>query len=206
MFKTTKTGFLKAACLMLAVMMLAACVISGTMAKYVSKGAVSADGLTLTVAAWDVQVNGVTLGEPNSVGSPSWEIENLDDVNAEKPADGKIAPGTWGYAAVFTITNNSDVDAIVTISGIDSLELSGVTSGGPEFMVVVAENPPGSYDESAGSDTFRVGLTQSGGSTILYICYKWEFGEETDDTSLAGKDLTFSGSLTVTAEQASEPV
>lgn len=52
---TKKNGFLKAAGLMLAVMMLATCVLSGTMAKYSSSSKDIA--LEATIAKWKITAN-----------------------------------------------------------------------------------------------------------------------------------------------------
>ena len=111
MNKTTKNSFLKAACLMLTVIMLTAYVLPETLAKYASTGTVSAEGMALTVAKWDVLVYDTTLGTGDTitVTNTEWTIDS-----PYKAGLTNAAPGTWGYVEI-QITNNSDVDVIYTI-------------------------------------------------------------------------------------------
>lgn len=140
MNKTTKNSFLKAACLMLSVIMLTAYVLPETLAKYTSTGTVSAKGMTLTVAKWDVRVDESPLKETITVTDTGWMINNIVDAET---VSSNAAPGTWGYSKVCTITNAGEVDANVKISGISDLATPSSSSGyssGLSFEVVVMEN------------------------------------------------------------------
>lgn len=222
MVKKNKLGFIKAACVMLALTMLAACVLSDTMAKYTSSG--TASGLTLTIAKWDVEVGGETLGSTEiDLSSAKWTIKQEGSVaDATFVEENMIAPGTWGYVPI-AVENLSDVDAVIKVSGIDTFKpTSGVDSAGLTFkvMVIDEDREPDSYED--GYDVtdiaeIGVGIDKGGDVVNIYVCYQWEFGEsgdyDTDDTAMgkasaeaykAGGERTkleFDSKLTITAEQ-----
>lgn len=206
MINRMKNGFLKAACLMVAVMMLAACVISGTLAKYTSSGTVSK--LTLQVAKWNVTVGEHSLefggGDIDLSSSVTWIIEPYDGVS-QAPADDTIAPGTWGYLEI-PIVNNSDVDAMLKIEVTDAFTSSDVS--GMEFIVVVGDSAPSSaFDVDDITSGGYEGELAIGESINLYICFRWPFdGDDENDTDAAetygSNELTLTGSLTITATQA----
>ena len=198
MVNKNKIGFLKAACLMLAVTMIAACVLSGTMAKYTSSGTVS--GLTLTIAKWDVNVEDNDLnGEEIDLSTLEWVINPIDDI--PPPADQKAAPGTWGYAQI-TVENLSEVDAVIKVSGAEDIGSMTADSDGLTFKV----DPNSSSYEEIGTEITAEGVAIAmSNSVYIYVCYQWEFGDGTNDTkdTAMGEsptDITF-GDLTITAEQ-----
>ncbi len=212
MLEKKKNGFLKAAFLMLTVIMLSACFLPGTLAKYYSQGKT---GLKLEVATWNVAVEEGSA-DPQRIGeidlsSLTWTINQETDVTAA-PAEGKIAPGTWGYAEI-RIVNMSDVDAIVTISGVEDIEELGSTTeglgtlddSGLHFKVIATSEPisdPGSYDGMKTDTTPVTDIFTSDGhkfqkatsdssddadSIYLYVCFEWLFEILTD--SVANSDV-----------------
>ncbi len=231
MIKKKKNGFLKAAGIMLAVMMLAACVISGTLAKYISEGTVKSGSLSLTVASWDIDVMAAgdidshRLGDSGfspEISSLDWTIlANADDDVTATPAKGTIAPGTWGYAEILTITNNGDVNAIVAIEGLDTFLPDSYSN--LEFKSVAVYEELSFFDLSSysdldsldsladegqlseGAEGYRIEKNGADNSIIyIYVCYYWAFdGNDTTDTDMAGNSIDFnSTTLTITAEQA----
>lgn len=244
MIRKTKHGFLKAAGFMLAVMMSAACVISGTLARFTSLGTVGGDSFSLQVATWDIEVTaaGDVDGEGNSIthqladlapASPparpkdtakitslEWTIENTANTedSGAVPANGTIAPGTRGYAEILTITNNSDVDVEITITGLggffpeSSILEFGVFAVGTEYdddPSVGFEDDSMTWLDSGGDLEFTFGIQKTGGysdnTKKVYICYSWaiDANGDDDDTTMAGTSIDFqSPTLTITATQA----
>lgn len=208
MSKTKRNGFLKVAGLMMAVMMLAACVLSGTMAKYVSSGTVS--GADLTAAKWSITVGGSDLTA--GLSSLTWNVykEGGSDKVTGLTA-GDIAPGTWGYAEI-KVTNDGDVDALVkaATSGVPSSTSNNLT-----FKVISRSTAPTSASElenEGGNDlTTGVALAKGGTASVnIYVCYEWKFDSsgssgtyDEPDTTYGSDEQTFEfSSLTITAEQA----
>lgn len=191
-----KYGLLLVACLMLT-----ACVFSGTMAKYATSS--DANGLTVTVAKWEVQVAGQTIdasGTVISLNEVYWTIEPYGIDETEKPIDDTIAPGTWGYAAI-VIENTGEVDAVVTIEDdgafLPSESAGGLTSGG----LIFGFSTDTDYEEGAGptdapspdtDPTWLTSLDSTGAGDnpgritvpkddkkALYVCYAWDFDDST---------------------------
>ena len=200
MVKKMKTGFYKAVCLMLVVMVISTCVVAGTLAKYFSTGSANA---TLTVATWRFRVNEETQTFPGIVelSSLSWTVESI---GSAMPTENTIAPGTWGYASI-TVQNIGDVDAYVTVS------IAGLpTESNNKLIFAVKKNEPKEVDivnssiESLYDKQLVVRSGKSGTNTItFYLAYKWEFGTTDDaeeDNALAGEVFEF-GALTITATQ-----
>lgn len=208
-----KEGFFKAAFLMLVVMALAVCVVSATMAKYYSKG--TASGLKVTVARWEIDVANSPISTNIDLSEISWEVINKEFLG--NLTENRIAPGTWGYAAI-EIVNNGDVDAMVTISGWDNFLPTDVGTGGLSFAVyVTTSGEPDSFESAETGDialdtieNIGVELEKSGGCITIYACYEWEIeADDSNDTSLGEAededDRTFSfGELTINAWQAQQ--
>ncbi len=202
MIKTKKNNSFKVAGIMLASIMLVSGVVSGTMAKYTSKGTGDIPGVT--PAKWDIKVadNSITNVDLSSI---SWNIyvegtENTP-VGRYAPAD-KIAPGTWGYAT-FTIQNAGEVDAEVTISEFNPTANS--SEDGLDFKVVTKDVAPKSYSDAGNAEVSSTTLTK-GATMNVYVCYQWQYNvgtsQDTADTTLGtgAAEITF-GTLTITAEQ-----
>ncbi len=220
MIEIKKNSFLKIACLMLVVIMLATSIISGTLAKYYSEGNVSAGNLALTIAKWNVQVEDQTLGDSEfsvEISNLEWEIANIEEEVTTAATPYAAAPGTWGFAQIVTIENQSDVDAIVKIN-FDDFSLPDATKYGKygmEFKIVAMPHIE-SIDDMSGyedmtnddvvdlkNDGVRIAINDS---ITIYVCYTWEFDGDTknnvDDTDIAGESIEFGGTITITAEQA----
>ena len=205
MNKTKKNGFLKVASLMLVVMMLATCVLASTMAKYTSTGSVN--GGTVTPAKWDVKVGTKSITE--TLDTLTWTIEAIkaEDSKNDVYETTKIAPGTWGYAAI-AITNDSEVGVTVSLSGLD-LTSKANSSAGLSFKTVTNATPPTDY-AAAGATEFSDSTTikRGGTTTTIYICYQWLYDDtgshayDAPSTTLGSNhaDISFAG-ISITATQ-----
>ncbi len=203
MNKTKKSGFLKIAGLMAAVMMLTTCVVAGTMAKYTSSG--TADLADVTPAHWNITANGNALTTP--VSGLEWTIykEGTEQkVEDSSVTSGKIAPGTWGYATI-EIKNESEVAATLTVTGFTAPDEN---STGLEFGCTYATDKQTTYANISGANAVS-GLSNvalaKGASIYLYVYYQWAYdGDDTHDTALgtAAAELAFSSVLSIVADQA----
>ncbi len=204
MNKTKKNGFLKAAGLMLVVMMLATCVLSGTMAKYTSTG--SAGVSALTPAKWDIQVNGSTF--ETGLSTLSWTI--AANKSATSAVDNtKMAPGTWGYA-VIKVENKGEVNATLQVSKFTAPTIDDPSSG-LTFGCYQQASEKSSYSDitTGGTDLSSGGNSATlapEGVAYIYVVYQWTYEVDADnnakDTAM-GKtptEITI-GSLTITATQ-----
>ena len=215
MNKTKKTGVLMAACLMLAVMMFAACVIAGTMAKYTSTGTVNTK---LDVAKWSFAINAEEETFPTIVelSNLSWTIKSY---GSAEPTENTIAPGTWGYAEI-KIQNVGDVDAMVTVDvgelalPTESSESNDISDlNGRLVFAILAATPTGEGDIDGNKELsspynilngILVRSGKSGANTItFYLAYKWDFGTIADaenDNKFESNVFDF-GTFTITAQQ-----
>ncbi len=205
MNKTKKNGFLKAACLMLSVTMLATCVVSGTMAKYTTSSPdISAKA---KIAKWSIKVGDEEL---KSLTETDLDFTILD-TKGESPyteehvKDKLIAPGTWGYAKV-EIKNESEV-----VADISATFTKDSTGGLPEGMTVVplAEEPKSPDDVTGETLTVSTrNVEAETGTASIFVAFKWEFGDsehnETDtekgEAAISDPNLTL-GTLKITADQ-----
>lgn len=193
----------------MAVTMLATCVVAGTMAKYTSSG--TAKGLKLTVASWNVEVAGTPIHDTISLDGVEWQIQSIDGIIPE-PNPNRAAPGTWGYADI-SIVNNSDVDANITVSGLNSLIPSDVGTAGLSFNTGISDDKPSSYEDlTETAESFELAKSEDTDDTdgidgtvkYICVCYKWEFdGYDDYDTPLgeSRKIFDFDSTLKITAEQ-----
>lgn len=192
----TNNRFLKAAGLMMAVMMLATCVISGTMAKYTSTG--SATEVKATAATWHINVESTPI-ESYAFDDLTFTVDELTggakDASYE---DGKIVPGTFGYAKV-TVKNEGEVDALLSVTK------GGTPTSHSGLKLAILENAPDAASAASMSDATieNVELVRSSGTKDIYIAYYWEFDDANtnDDTTMQGQEINF-GKLTLTASQA----
>ncbi len=216
MIKKIKYGLIKAAGLMLAVMTLAACVISGTLAKYRSSATFHA---SLTVATWRFEINEDStqpfpVSTEISISSLKWEVKPTEGISA-LPNENTIAPGTWGYAEI-KIENVGDVDAVVTVS-IENLKFPTQDDHGNQvadlnnrLTFALMKTPPDNESKIVDQSTeqpYSDTLVRSGksgtNSLTCYLVYKWEFGTIDDgvnDNKFQGNTFDF-GAFTITAKQ-----
>ncbi len=193
-----KNSFIKVACLMLLVMMMITCVLSGTMAKYVSKGTGT---VTAPVAKWEIKVNEEDATKTFTLADLEWTIYVEGTENPVDGLSGKIAPGTWGYAEI-VIENAGDVDANITVSGLDGA--SNIESSGLSVKAVKMNSAPTSYTGATGDLPSGVKLAKSD-TMKLYICFEWKFNDSKDDADTTigttKTEITFADSFTIKAEQ-----
>lgn len=201
MNKTKKNGFLKVAGIMAVIVMLTTCIVSGTVAKYTSTG--TAGFNPVTPASWEIKLNDSTE-LTTGVTDLTWTIKAINTETGElHVADGKIAPGTWGYAKV-KVTNNGEVDAALTLTGLDSIADKGNGSSNLSFKFVAMDEDPTSYSEANGN-TSNITLAQKTSKTF-YVCYEWVYDEDgthdAEDTNLGTNQAEISfDNLTITATQ-----
>ena len=185
MFKK-KNGFIKVAGFMLGAAMLASCMVGGTMAKYVSGATVNAG---ISVAKWDVRVNEQKFEEAEDV-SLKWVLRadgpGFSDREPvpEMLREGKIAPGTWGYAPV-KVANKGEVYALVTHNIEKALHYkdSGLTIG-----VFASDKAPGSSVEIQDwIENFGDGVYLAPGEEkTIYVAFNWTF--DTKDANVDAAD------------------
>ena len=206
MNETKRKGFLKLAVIMLIIMMLALCVVAGTLAKYTSTGSGT---ISVEVATWDIEAGGTQLKDTLTLG----DFHIYDTVNTEgmvaddQVTTGKIAPGTWGYYAI-KVENKGDVDAIVSakIDGTPTLPM------GMTVKVLSLETDPEKFEDFSFSSASwsDVTLNKNGGSnvdTTVYVVFEWVFENGTtndeDNTKYGTSEsaLESLGTLTITATQ-----
>ena len=197
----TNNRFLKAAGLMMAVMMLATCVISGTMAKYTSSQSdVSAKA---SVAKWSIQdasTNELGSLELDELTFNIYDTDGATPFTEENVSSGKIAPGTWGYTTI-ELLNKGDVDADIEAT----IEKGSLPTG--MKLTVLTEEPGTDTALTISEEKTTVkasGVEATNGSAKIVIAYVWEFGDGTNDvndmTFASGDDLTL-GTLSITANQ-----
>ncbi len=216
-----KNGFLKAACLMLVVMLLAVYILPGTMAKYMSTG--TASGLTVTVARWSIIVGDDDIVDGNvDLTSISWKVDSLDEEVEVPEGATTIIPGTWGYAEI-VIKNESDVAADITIEGLSSFLPTDYGNDALKFAVVDTgsdDTPPSGFgvgDDLSTEDSYNFTLASrksaSGNSKTIYVCYEWAYINISDDPAESNNEADMDivknapkfGTLTVIAVQAKDP-
>ncbi len=200
-------GFLKVAGLMLGATMLASCMVGGTMAKYVSDTTVNA---AINVAKWDVQVNGESFETAEDV-SLTWVLRsdgpgfsNREPV-PEMLKEGKIAPGTWGYATV-TVANHGDVYALVTHNIEKAINYKGT---GLSIGVFASETAPGTGEEIQDwIESFGDGVYLAPGEEkTVYVAFNWKYDTDSAEVDAADTMLAEDAStilfdeLTLTATQ-----
>lgn len=192
----TNNRFLKAAGLMMAVMMLATCVISGTMAKYTSSG--SATSVKATAASWDINVGGTDIAS-YAFDDLHFTIDELEQGAKDGSyEDGKIVPGTFGYAEI-TVKNEGEVDAVLSVTK------AGTTTDHQGLKFAMLDSVPTAQTASTMSDATisDAELVRTSGEKTIYIAYCWEFDDtnSNNDTTMQGQEINF-GDLTLTASQA----
>lgn len=109
--KNTKKFISTSLFVLLVLTLVSFCFVGFTFARYTSTGTGTA---TVSVAKWDV--SGVVNGTVE--GSTTVDFGKLSPLNAEKPANATTNPrkNSTNATLVVTITNNSDVDADITIT------------------------------------------------------------------------------------------
>lgn len=203
MNKTKKNGFLKAACIMLSVTMLATCVVAGTMAKYTtSSGNIEAKA---QIASWKITVNEENLKDltTTDLDFKILDTDGADPYTEEHVANDKIAPGTWGYATV-KIKNAGEVNADITANFTKGDDL-------PAGMTVVAltGEPKSPEDVDDGKESVTAKNVAPESTADMVIAFKWEFGDpKNNDTDTTKGEAAASGSadlslgtLKITADQ-----
>ena len=196
MTKTKNNRFLKAAGLMMGVMMLATCVLSGTMAKYTSSG--SATEVKANAATWNVNVDGTAI-DSYAFDDLTFTVDELTGGAKEDSYEaGKIVPGTFGYAKV-TVKNEGEVDAVLSVTR------GGTATEHQGLKFAMLDSVPNAQTASTMSDATisDAELVRSSGTKDIYIAYCWQFDDanSNDDTSIQGTEINF-GELTLTASQA----
>ena len=185
-------------CVLLVMVLITACFVSGTFAKYTSE---AAGGDTATVAKWSILV-GDENGSVDIASNDTVEFNLFDTVNdtdgtgETDVASGKIAPGTSGEFN-FSIENASDVTAEYIIS----LEVTNANSIPIEFSL---DDGLTWESEITGIDvqTLAIGDTDN-----INFQWRWAFEDSDDagrdeaDTQLGIVEAALSVKATITVDQ-----
>ncbi len=177
-----KNKTMRAATLLLALVLITSCFVGGTFAKYTS----SKDATdTAEIAKWDVKIGtqSITDGTDTNLTldlfSDSTIVDTVDGNADEHVTAGKIAPGTKGTFEI-EVTNSSDVAATVTVTA--------------------------AADENALPFTFTVATKNNesnvitmGGTQTFVVTWEWPFNADKNDNDWQSK--TANATITVTAEQ-----
>lgn len=216
-----KNRMMRLASLMLVLVLMTSCVISGTFAKYVTSGNGSDSA---RVAKFGVTVSGTadTFKDTYAKDDNSFTLATNTVVSTEDV----VAPGTSGSMAAFTITGTPEVAVRVAFTGtlelgdkwVDSnsdyycpieIKVGDTTFKGTDYnsadefeAAVNAKIATYSNDYEAGKD-----LSIIGGDAPV-ITWKWAFEGNDDvkdtylgDQAVAGNDATISLSVTATVTQ-----
>ena len=197
MNNTKHIGFYKVACLLLALMLLALCAVTATLAMFYSEGSVS--GLTVKVSNWSITIGGndgsgddVTEGKGEAnLGDITWTTYSLG--TAEESEVNTIVPGTWGYAEI-VVMNNSQVSADIKIEGFSTFLPTGYGNDALTFKVYYEQNnndAPSTFgskttDLCTSANPSCSFTLEPDGTQSIFVCYKWEYKDE-DETDTMGK-------------------
>jgi hypothetical protein len=112
MSKTKKNWVLRVAMLALALTLISTCLLSGTLAKYVSTGTGKDSA---RVAKWGVEItsNKALFDTEYNADDSAYGAANLSVQSSN--GDNLVAPGTEGTAAAFSITGKPEVACNVTV-------------------------------------------------------------------------------------------
>ena len=222
-----KNVMMRLACFLLVAVLISTSAISGTYAKYVTKG----EGEdSARVAKW-----GVTISTTGDMFADSYKNVKTDyeageekaeiTVQAEAPGTDVIAPGTEGTLASFAVTGTPEVDVEVTyvadlaLSGweVDSevycpiiFTINGVVINGADYTDIAAL--VADVEEAIAKEAKAYYHTNTDLSAVnddLTVSWKWPFstGDANDekDTDLGDKavadDITISLAITCTITQ-----
>ncbi len=138
-----KNVIMRAACVVLVLTLLSTCMISGTFAKYVTKGPAATD--SARVAEWGVTIEatGVMFGDSyqdkvSGNAATAYVVdEDVDTITVQAKADNTniVAPGTKGSLAALNVTGTPEVDTQVTY--VADLDLQKWTVEGAYYCPLV---------------------------------------------------------------------
>lgn len=200
-----KNTIMRIAAVVLMCTLVTACFASSTFARYTSEATGTSD--TAVVAKWSIVYDEDTQLAVSG-DNATIEVDLFKTINhhAESDDETKLAPGTYGEFAFEDIVNESDVEAVVTITADVTNEanvpLQWSINGGTTWLEALPETIVDAQTLNAKDGTL----------TGQKIMWKWDFNEDgsADDSDTAlgiaarTADLGVSVDLTITATQVDE--
>ena len=178
-----KNKMMRIASVLLVAVLLSTCAISGTFAKYVSEGSVTA---TATIAKWDIKLQNKDIATNDLTFSLVDTWVNTDETVSDSVVDKKIAPGTSGTGKI-VLNNDSEVaakiDAVFTVTG----KPNNMT------FTYTYENSNGATGTVVAGTPIAIGIGETVTITVNWV---WEF-TDTDENSYAGTYIEVDASFTV---------
>ncbi len=176
-----KNKTLRAAALLLILVLITSCFVGGTFAKYTSSKNATANA---DIARWSVSVNNTDITSADTTLNLNLFDTIIDTVNGsargenetKNVADGFIAPGTKGSFEI-KVKNDSDVTANISVS-------ASAAEGNLPFTFTVTEG----------------GNIAIGAEKTFTVTWEWAFGSNTNDTEWQGK-TNIPVTVTITANQ-----
>ena len=180
--------------------LISCCLLGSTFARYVSGGTGEA---TIGVAEWDVSIDDSAMATitVDDKLSPSAAVFDADATNARSNSTGRLP--------VATITNNGDVNALVSVSGTDTITATAGVSFGetevtPENYTTVSAPTQTQVEDLfsvtlyyyAGSDnadsaselTSAQTVAANGGSIYIYAVVTWTSDDKVEGATAAYAD------------------
>lgn len=177
--KNRKNGNKKWTVVLVAMCLVTACLIGGTMAKYVSG---TTGTSTATVAKWSIDVNGreIAVSPETTVDFNLFTTVNEADTTTaeENVSDGKIAPGTGGSFQL-VVKNKSEVDAKYSIT----LTETNASNVPIEYSL---DKKTWAGDTSAINTAQKdIAIARESGTETVVVYWRWAFeGDDASDTAL----------------------
>lgn len=176
-----KNYMMRLAAVLLVLVLLSTCVISGTFAKYTTAGTATDSA---TVAKWGVKITAETK-DNNEYEADFGSVDGQVIVNADVKT---LAPGVGVNFASINITGTPEVEVKVTYAA--TLELTGwsITSGEymPLVFVINGEEYSFAGVGAANIDAFEAKIAE------IIAAYSQQYDEGTDLSTKAVQELTVS--------------
>lgn len=183
--KMKKTNIARLSALALTLCLASTALMSGTMAKYTTT--VTGNG-TATVAKWNFKANG---------DASTFNVNLTDTTLNGKVTEGKIVPGAKGSFNINLDASGSDtaVDYEIKFANTSNIPTNLKFYSNADYSTEINLTTTGKKG--------TIALADVGTSVTETIYWKWDYATsngDTDDTTDAGKTMTFE--ITVTGTQA----
>ncbi len=196
-----KNKTMRAAVLLLALVLITSCFVGGTFAKYTSSA--TANSATATVAKWSFKVEGTEIAVTGTAPTITFDLfSTIKDSNGtDNESDvvtGKIAPGTSG-SFVLNVQNSSEVTAKYSIDfTVDKKNVPAAVTLPIKFST------DGNTWADDLTDISNAQLAAGASATDVTVQWKWEF--DGDHTALGIAAQTAAPTVQVTASITAEQV
>ena len=200
-----KNKMMRIASVLLVAVLLSACAISGTFAKYTTT--VNGDD-SARIAKWEIEVDTFKSASPANqtfefdIFKTIYDTETPGQASNEDNVDSDLlAPGTWGYFDL-VIKNNSEVTAKYTLTLTETIQDGPDDAASPILYSVntvastsEAATLPNSGMAKAGTNgqiTITSGdngnLNMNDGEAVIRIYWQWEFDAASNNDTALGLD------------------